>query len=104
MMKIDKETLDQLKFAKQGADNLAKRHGYMWTQWLSGRGGKCTAAFDRDGQRWSLSFHWVPAEGLGELAHRIEAMDHYMQVSQREFGALVAGAAMREAADKMVAQ
>lgn len=86
---------DQLLYAKQGADNLAKASGYMWTDWLHGREGKCTAAFDREGERWSLSFGWVKANGLGDLAKKIEAMDYYMKVCMKEFQALKLGALMR---------
>lgn len=87
---------DQLRYAKEGADNLAKRHGYMWTQWLKGRQGKCTAAFDRDGERWSLSFGWVQTMGLADLANRIEAMDYHMRICMKEFEALKLGATMRD--------
>lgn len=98
----DKHIRDQLKFAKEGAGNLAKRSGYFWTEWLKGREGRCTAAFDRDGERWSLSFAWTPREELGVLAKRIEYMDHCMRISMKEFGALKLGAAMREAQEASV--
>lgn len=86
---------DQLAFAKEGAENLAKRNGYYWSVWL--KEGKCTASFDRDGERWSLSFTWSPKEELGVLAQRIEHMDHCMQVAMKEFGALKVGAMVRDA-------
>lgn len=95
----NEELRDQLRFAKQGADNLAKRHGYQWAEWLNGRIGRCTAAFDRDGERWLLSFCWTPKQELGALADSIEKMDYCMMVAQKEFGALKAGAMMRAAAD-----
>lgn len=93
---------DQLAFAKEGADNLAKRNGYQWTTWLKGREGRCTASFERDGERWSLAFTWTPKEELGVLAARIERMDHCMRVAMKEFGALKLGALMREASHHQV--
>lgn len=101
---IDKHIRDQLKFAREGADNLAKRNGYMWTNWLKGKHGQCTAAFDRDGERWSLGFCWTPAQPLEELAKNIEQMDYCMRVAQKEFGALKAGALMRQAAESATVQ
>jgi len=93
---------DQLKFAKEGADNLAKRSGYYWHEWLSGPTGRCTAAFDREGERWSLAFAWTPKEELGVLAKRIEQMDFAMRTSIKEFASLKLGAMMRDAgASKM---
>jgi len=91
---------DQLAFAKEGADNLAKRNGYYWHEWLMGPQGRCTAAFDRDGERWSLTFGWTPKEELGELAKRIEFMDHSMRISMGNFGSLKAGALMRMASEE----
>lgn len=90
---------DQLRFAKEGADNLAKRAGYYWHEWLKGPRGICTAAFDREGQRWSLSFGWTRDEELGVLAKRIEKMDWTIRVAMKEFGALKLGAMMRDAAE-----
>ena len=87
---------DQLAFAKQGAENLAKRNGYQRIEWLKAPNGKCSAAFDRDGERWSLSFTWTDKEELGALAERIEKMDFYMRLSMKEFGALKTGALMRQ--------
>lgn len=87
---------DQLKFAKQGADNLAKRSGYYWHEWLKGPTGRCTAAFDREGKRWSLSFTWTTREELGELAKRIEHMDYLVCIAMKEFAALKLGAAVRD--------
>ena len=83
---------DQLKFAKEGAGNLAKAGGYLWTRWLEGKQGRCTAAFEREGQRWSLDMHWRRDEPLEALAERIEQMDFMMRVAMREFGALKLGA------------
>ena len=96
---VDKETLDQLKFAKEGANNLAKRNGYMWTSWLQGRQGRTTAAFDREGQRWSLDFFWTPSQPLEELAKNIEQMDFLIVTAMKEFGALKLGAMVRQASD-----
>jgi hypothetical protein len=87
---------DQLKFAKEGADNLAKRSGYYWSDWLKAPNGKCTASFDREDKRWSLSFTWTPREELGELAKRIEHMDYLICIAMKEFAALKLGAAVRD--------
>lgn len=86
---------DQLKFAKQGADNLARKHGYAWATWLHGPRGECTATFEREGKRWSLPFYWTAAEDLGVLATRIEEMDFCMRAAMTNFEALKLGAHMR---------
>jgi hypothetical protein len=93
---------DQLKFAKEGADNLAKRSGYVWTSWLKGKQGQCTASFDRDGERWSLGFQWTRSEALEVLAERIEQLDWCMRVAMKEFGALKVGAMMAQATEMAV--
>lgn len=98
------ELRDQLRYAKEGADNLARASGYRWSRWLEGSSGRCTAAFDRDGQTWSLTFTWTPREQLGALANNIERMDFLMKLAMKEFGALKAGAMMREAAETGVRQ
>jgi len=88
------EIRDQLRFAKEGAQNLAKRNGYTWTRWLERPNGRTTAAFEREGHRWSLDFYWTPKQDLGELAKYIEQMDHCMRASMKEFGALKLGQMM----------
>lgn len=87
---------DQLKFAKDGADNLARRSGYRWINWRKGKAGLCTAGFDREGKTWSFDFYWTPKEELSVLANNIERMDYMMRVSMKEFGALKMGAMMRQ--------
>lgn len=98
----NQEIRDQLKFAREGAQNLAKRNGYEWTRWLERPSGLTTASFEREGSRWSLSFQWTPAEELGVLAKRIEAMDHAMKIAMKEFGSLKAGQMMAQATEGMV--
>ena len=95
-MSLDPHIHEQLKFAKRGARNLAKRNGYKWTRWLAGPQGQSTASFEREGELWSLSFCWTPRESLGALADRIEKMDHYMQTAMKEFNALRLGALVRD--------
>lgn len=97
--RMTKEISDQLKFAKEGADNLARRNGYEWVNWLKGTRGICTAGFEREGERWSLDFSWTPNEPLELLANKIEQMDYCMVACMKEFGALKLGAAMRHASE-----
>lgn len=99
---MDSHIRDQLKFAKEGADNLAKRNGYAWTHWLKGRNGQCTATFEREGHNWSLNFYWTPREELGVLANHIEAMDFNMRVAMKEFSALKLGNLVKNAAEMTV--
>lgn len=87
---------DQIAFAREGADNLARKHGYTWKQWLHGRRGVCQAGFERDGEFWSLSFTWTQKEELGILAKCIEEMDYCMRLAQKEFKALKLGAVTKE--------
>jgi len=102
MQSLDAHIRDQLKFAREGAQNLAKRNGYVWTSWLKGKQGECTAAFDREGARWSLSFYWTPREELSELATRIENMDWCMRVAMKEFGALKLRALINQTSEMAV--
>lgn len=93
----NEEIRDQLKFAREGAQNLAKRNGYQWIRWLERPNGRTTAAFERDGSRWSLDFYWTPKEDLGALAKYIEQMDFAMRVAMKEFGSVKLGQLMRAA-------
>ncbi len=93
---------DQLKFAKEGADNLARRHGYRWTNWLKAPGGRCTAGFEREGQFWSFDFYWSKKEDLSVLAHNIERMDYMVRVAMKEFASLKLGAMMRQVSKEAV--
>jgi uncharacterized protein YebE (UPF0316 family) len=102
MQTVKSFVADQLKLAKEGADNLARRHGYSWTAWLKRPNGRCTAAFEREGERWSLDFYWTPREDLSVLADNIEKMDHLMQVAMKEFGALKTGAFMRQVRESVI--
>lgn len=88
--------IDQLKFAKDGAHNLARRHGYKWVNWRKGPNGRCTAGFEREGALWSFDFYWTPQEELSVLARNIEEMDFKMRVSMKEFGALKLGRMMHQ--------
>lgn len=88
--------IDQLKFARQGAENLARRHGYRWIRWREGSMGRCTAGFDREGETWSFDFCWTPKEELSVLAENIERMDCMVQVAMKEFKSLKLGALTRQ--------
>jgi hypothetical protein len=88
---------DQVRLAGAYAAKLAKRNGYYWKKWGEQPDGRCTAAFDREGETWSLSFSWHPSEGLDALKSRIENMDAAMLTAMRDFKGLKAGAAMRDA-------
>jgi hypothetical protein len=88
---------DQLKFAKQGAENLARMHHYRWINWRKGPRGRCTAGFEREGEVWSFDFYWTPKEPLEVLADKIEKMDYAMQIAMREFASLKLGAMMKQA-------
>lgn len=88
---------DQARLAGDYASKLARRNGYYWKKWGEAPAGKCTAAFDREGRTWSLTFTWHASEELEALKQRIEHMDHSMRAAMNEFGALKAGVAMREA-------
>lgn len=95
-MQLSKFVSDQLKFARDGANNLARRNGYAWINWRKGSVGRFTAGFEREGQLWSFDFYWTPKEELTVLAENIERMDYMMQVAQKEFASLKMGALMKQ--------
>ena len=95
-MAIDPFVADQLKFAREGADNLARRNGYKWTNWLKSPGGRCKAGFEREGEFWSFDFYWTPKEELSVLAQNIERMNYMICMAMKEFSALKLGALMKQ--------
>ena len=93
---------DQFKFAKQGAENLARQGGYKWTNWCKGNAGRHTAGFEREGEFWSFDFYWTPKEDLSILAKNIERMDYMVRVAMKEFSSLKLGALMRQVKETAV--